>query len=98
MTRLEYLALTFSIMTYHGRYSFPLVVAIDENYNTLLQDCKSAFRASGGEKIKELRIGWFNGGRSYGDNGHQLHQGNMEALLRLVKSKGGEDCLMCSDK
>lgn len=91
---LEYLELTFSVMFLCNNMRAPLVVAIDENFNTLLADVQ---RMLGGSliysttRIKELRISW--GGRDFGSS-FLLTSGNIEAMLRLLKSRNGQDMIM----
>lgn len=71
-----------------------LVVAIDEDYKTLLNDVQKAFSRSllnSNTRIKELRVSW--GQRDF-ESGTSLDSGNIIAMLRLMKSRGGQDVIV----
>ncbi len=91
---LEYMEMTFSILIMCNNMKEPLVVAIDEDFNTLLGDVQRMFCISliySTTRIKELKIGlgtWEFGGNP------SLNSGNIVAMLRLLKSRNGKDMLI----
>ena len=88
-TTSQYLKLTFSIFV--AGYE-PVVLSIDEEYQALLDDFSRMFT-----KTTQIEVVW---GKPFQDctlrSFHQLGPGNTAAMLRLLKSRGGQDCLMIS--
>ena len=77
----------------------PFVVAIDENFNTLIGDIERAFpswsnpsRASGSPPtVMELSVSWGQPGYDRKDGNGILQKENMVAVIRLPKSRNGQD-------
>ena len=71
------------------------MVAVDEEMDTLLKDIQRLFstRLDGlSNRVRELRVG-MSGGVSFGGNGDLLHDGNIMAMLRFLKSRNGTDMI-----
>ena len=93
-SQLEYMELTFSIMVMCNNLRGPLVVAVNESFNILLDDIQRMFSSHlSSTKPKELRISWSSSARDFGSN-FTLNSGNMVAMMRLLKSRGGVDMIM----
>ena len=89
---LEYLALTCSLMFTCNSTIKPLVVAIDEDFDILLDDIQRYFGISPGfMRLKELHVHW--GPRTFGVKG-LLQRENIVAMMRLIKSRNGQDMVM----
>lgn len=100
-TTLEYLEITFSVMVFYQGTLEPVVLAIGEDYDTLLQDFHHIFA---NQKIKEkmkrentrmglMEIVWW---KKWGGGALPLYDslvtcGNTIAMLRHLKSKNGMD-------
>ncbi|CAD6582975.1 MAG: hypothetical protein ASARMPRED_001118 [Alectoria sarmentosa] len=91
-TKFEYLELTFPVMIFCGFFE-PVVLAIDEDHDTLLSDLQRIFNV----RTREMRVVWGDGwgggsmGRDLAMMGSVVQPGNITAMLRLLKSKNGAD-------
>ena len=93
---LEYYELTFSLLFSHNGVQKVIVVAVDEELDTLLKDIQRIFctRLSNlSNRIKDLRVR-MSGSLSFGGNGEMLHDGNITAMLRFLKSRNGADMVL----
>lgn len=93
---LEYYELTFALLFSHYGTKKVIVVAVDEDWDTLLKDIQRIFstRLSNlSNRIKELRV-VLPGVGSFGANGDILQDGNMTAMLRYLKSRNGADMVL----
>ena len=92
---LEYYELTFPLLFSHDGVKKAIVVAVDEEWDTLLKDVQRIFstRLSNlSNRIKELRVSC-SGSLSFGGNGDVLHDENITAMLRFLKSRNGADMI-----
>ena len=92
---LEYYELTFSLLFSHDGVKKAIVVAVDEELDTLLQDIRRIFStrlSSLRNRIMDLRVS-FSGPLSFGGNGDVLHDENITAMLRFLKSRNGADMI-----
>ena len=74
----------------------PIVISIEEDVETLINDISRMFNNGlmlSGSRIKELRISWYSGSQDFG-SGFHLGKGNVTAMLRLLKSRGGVDTIV----
>ncbi|CAD6594140.1 MAG: hypothetical protein ASARMPREDX12_008302 [Alectoria sarmentosa] len=99
----QYLELTFSIMVRYGSTFEPVVIAIDEDYDTLLDDFNYIFRqifhSSRSLGLKKMKVVWENGWKerwnSIGSReldrkwDSTVETSNITAMLRLLKSQSG---------
>lgn len=91
---LEYMELTFSLMFMCNNMRGPMVVAVDEDFNTLLGDVQRKFCGSliySTTRLKELKISW--AARDFGSS-FALNSDNIVAMLRLLKSRNGQDMIL----
>ncbi|KAK4695933.1 hypothetical protein P7C71_g1903, partial [Lecanoromycetidae sp. Uapishka_2] len=94
-TTLEYSELTFSIMVMVHKLRAPVVVAIDEDIDILIGDLQRMFyNGLNNKELTELSIEWGRTaeGRDFGP-GLKLTNLNATAMLRLLKSRGGQDTI-----
>ena len=94
---LEYYELTFSLLFSHNGVKKVIVVAVDEELNTLLKDVQRIFStrlslSTLSNRIGELRVS-LSGIHSFGKD-DALHDGNITAMLRFVKSRNGVDIVL----
>lgn len=77
-------------MVMRNKLRAPLVIAIDEDFGTLMDDIERMFtsRLNAG-KVKELKV-FCNSG----DSQVSLNNGNIVAWLRFLKSRNGTDMNM----
>ncbi len=95
---LEYYELTFSLLFSHNGLKKVIVVAVDEETDTLLQDVQRIFSTrlgTLGSRIRQLRV-TFSGSLSFGGKGDSLYDGNITAMLRFLKSRNGADMIMAN--
>ncbi|KAK3172028.1 hypothetical protein OEA41_004112 [Lepraria neglecta] len=95
-SKMEYIELTFSIMVIANNLRAPIVISIDEDVETLIKDISRMFNNGlmlSTSRIKELRINWYSGSQDFG-SGFHLSNGNVTAMLRLLKSRGGVDTIV----
>ena len=99
----QYLELTFSIMVRSGSTFEPIVIAIDEDYDTLLDDFDYIFRqifsSSRSLGLKKMKVVWENGWKKAWNSigSHEVDRkwhstveaSNITAMLRLLKSQSG---------
>lgn len=102
----QYLESTFSIMVHCGTTSEPVVLAIDEDYQTLFKDIYRIFYDPQGnesaskpkrpteERKTEMRVVWGRAEKEFAIDpgwGFIITKGNITAMLRLLKSRNGRD-------
>lgn len=91
----QYLELTFSIRIDFHSISEPVVLAIDEDYETLMHDFQTMFLGPGRYRLIEMRPIWETAdgkgplSRYYWTA--SMNTGNIIAMLRLLKSRNGKD-------
>lgn len=93
---LEYYELTFALLFMHNGIKKVIVVAVDEELDTLLKDIQRIFTtrlSTLGNRIRELRVS-IPGILSFGANGDILQDENMTAMLRYMKSRNGADMVL----
>ena len=92
---LEYYEPTFPLLFAHNGVKKAIVVAVDENLDILLQDVRRIF--SGrisilSNQITELRVS-SSGIAIFRGDAEMLVDGNVTAMLRFLKSRGGADMI-----
>ena len=105
-TTVQYLELTFSIMVFCCGTREPVVLAIDEHYDSLLHDIQHIFVKAGtaenekviknAKKMTHMTVSWGIGGttgKPYHDPSFEVNRNNITAMLRLLKSRNGVDFL-----
>lgn len=94
-TTSQYLELTFSVRINYGYISEPVVLAIDEDYETLLHDFPTMFLGPGRQRSIQMRAIWETadgkGALSHYYWTAIMNTGNITAMLRLLKSRNGKD-------
>ena len=88
----EYLELTFSVMIrYHGTTQ-PIVLAIDEEYETLFDDFEDIFDNSV-MRVQEMSVIW---GKDWilQFEESRVTKSSITAMLRLLKSRNGKDYIV----
>ena len=88
-TTSQYLELTFSVRVKYHNISEPVVLAIDEDYETLLDDFQTILFGSAKMNLPRMRAIW--GTQGVCDWEPVMTTGNMTAILRLLKSRNGKD-------
>lgn len=91
---LEYHELTFAAMFSHHGTKKVMVIAIDEELDTLIKDVQRIYGSSYFGSISQLRAD-FAGGLNIksGGNGERLSEENIIAYLRFIKSRNGADVI-----
>ena len=107
-TMSEYLKLTFSVLIWCRDSWEPIVLAIDEDYDTLFDDFHTIFgepreiaamsKKPVQRRLTRMRITWGKVGAqgSWPDHhpGSYVKADNLVAMLRLLKSRNGNDYIM----
>lgn len=89
-TTTQYLEFTFSVMVNHSRIAKPFVLAIDEDYKTLLKNFQDLYDY---KKIDSISVVWGVGKPPCVKDRIPLTSENITAMLRLLKSRGGVDTI-----
>lgn len=74
----------------------PVVISIGEDVETLNKDISRIFNNGlmlSASRIKELRINWYSGSQDFGCGFYQSN-GNVTAMLMLLKSRGSVDIIV----
>lgn len=88
----EYYQMTFSIIFAHNNIRSAVVIALDEDLETLIGDIQRMFvHKLNPVRVKQLRV-YTSGGLDLG-NSAVLDNENMTATLRLLKSRNGVDTI-----
>lgn len=110
-TTSQYLELTFSVMVHCGITSEPVVLAIDEDYETLFDDFHRIFvepqvTESGSKpnkrtegRMTKMKVVWGRAEKEFVIDpgwGSVMKTGNITAMLRLLKSRNGKDYIRMS--
>lgn len=105
-TTSQYLELTFSVMVHCGTTSEPVVLAIDEDYETLFDDFQRIFveppvtenankqKKPTGRRMTQMKVAWGRAEKEFVIDpgwGSTMKTGNITAMLRLLKSRNGKD-------
>ena len=97
---------TFSIMVKAGSFEMPLIISVDETFEGLMNDIRLIVNKSplsnrsAGNVLKFLKVDWDSHSSRFGSIGGNIQwgkqRGEMMAMLRLLKQRGGIDRLIAS--
>lgn len=92
---LEYHALTFAVMFSHHSIKKVMVIAVDEELDTLVKDVQRMYGSSYFVLISQLRVdlAYGSGNNKSVGSGERLSEENMTAYLRFIKSRNGVDMI-----
>ena len=92
---LEYHELTFAVMFSHHSIKKVMVIAIDEELDTLIKDVQRIYGPSYFVLISQLRVdlAYGSGNNKSVGNGDRLSEENITAYLRFIKSRNGVDMI-----
>ena len=107
ITQQDYNDSTFSIMIKCGQFfEMPLIISVDETFEGLLNDIKLLANSQPlgsrqqGNWLKFLRVDWDGHSSRFASLGGNIQwgrqRGEMMAMLRLLKQRGGIDRLVAS--
>ena len=87
-------------MVKYGSISEAVVLAIDEDYETLFDDIHTILLGSGRRSMTRMRAFWGTPGGKADWWGYEwqavMNTGNITAMLRLLKSRNGVDYIQVS--
>ena len=102
----DFYILTFSIMIKAATFEMPLIISVDETFEGLMNDIRLLVNNSPlanrtkGTVLKFLRIDWDSHSSRFASLGGNIQwgmqRGEMLAMLRLLKQRGGIDRLIAS--
>lgn len=103
----RFLDLTLSVMVEWNGHHMPMVLAIDEECETLFDDIQNVYaktndakerkRKNDDSKKKHMKVVWGQGFYKDVTEESVLDDSNMVATLRLLKSRNGADLIATSD-
>ena len=106
MSLSDFYTLTFSIMIKAATFEMPLIISVDESFEGLMNDIRLLINNSplasrtSGNGLKFLRIDWDSHSSRFASLGGNIQwgrqRGEMLAMLRLLKQRGGIDRLIAS--
>ena len=102
----DFYTLTFSVMIKAATFEMPLIITVDETFEGLMNDIRLLVNSSPlanrttGVSLKFLRVDWDSHSSRFASLGGNMQwgrqRGEMLAMLRLLKQRGGIDRLIAS--